>query len=548
MTLAGLSPVGALIVRAGEPKVLHVALLNADGETPQNLVGRSFALVVRPTASRTPIMQIGAELSGDLLYFSVAITAGQASTIATAATIQSLTYDLVELSGGASISRFSARVAGTEGPALPGDLTPVWIDLPYSEMQVGADILRVTERGARGLLPSEQLYLQGTIGEPTAEAMDARYTAVGATAGAEAGRAAAIEASFGIGYTFPLTKIIGISATTVLERDPNRKRLTLTNRSSFTKMVVSLREGLEPSIFDRDCVILNPGETRGWDGFDCPPDEIRAMSLGGTATLFATILNTSGYDPSTAGVLSRFEVQPTSERLEAINRYYAAVNAARVMEVMDIFHPLAAADAQAAGVNWAGAGQIVPRGKDPFLAPTFVPDRYYQGTGGYLDTGRSIPSINYRLDDACMMLWLFDTAVDNSRFTMGFGSGAIQPNRSTTNGGTVWIKPNSSTNHVVTVGGLGGFFAWTRDNPDTFTAYRYDPATQTMFSVETPGPSESLITRNVLGLANNSATGPGAGVTHQLGFMAAGGCPTAAQVEATARATHRYFQDVGAIA
>lgn len=547
MTLAGLSPAGVLIVRAGEAKVLRVALMQADGVTPQDLAGRSFAMIIRRSTGLTPLLQFYAELSGDGLYATIAIAANKATEIYSTGASQALSYDIVELSGGASVSRWTERVKVEPAPALP-DMTPVWVDLPYSQALISPDAIVVTEKGGRGASASEELHEALIIPEPTVEAMDARYAGIGATAGAEAGRAAAIEASFGIGYTFPLTKIIGITAVTVLASDPNRKRLTLTNRSSFTKMVVSLRDGLEPSTFDRDCVILNPGETRSWEGYDCPPDEIRAMSLGGTATLFATILNTSGYDPSTAGVLSRFDVQPTSERLEAINRYYAAVNAARVMEVMDIFHPLAAADAQAAGVNWAGTGQIVPHSNGASAAPTFVPDRYYQGTGGYLDTGRSIPSINYLLDDACMMLWLFDTAVDNSRFTMGFGSGAMQPNRSTTNGGTVWVKPNSSTNYVVTVNGLGGFFAWTRDNPYTFTVYRYDPASQTMFSVETPGASESLITRNLFGLANNGATGPGAGVTHQLGFMAAGASITAGQIEATAKATHRYFQDVGAIA
>jgi hypothetical protein len=148
--LAGLSPVGALIVRAGEPKVLNVSLAQADGSTPQNLEGRTFALIVRRSSRTAPLFTILAELSADALYVIVMITAEQATQVYDAGKGSALSYDIVELSGNASISRFTQRVTVEAAPDLPSDIVPVWPLLPYTEAMVRPDAMVVTERGASG--------------------------------------------------------------------------------------------------------------------------------------------------------------------------------------------------------------------------------------------------------------------------------------------------------------------------------------------------------------------------------------------------------------
>jgi hypothetical protein len=173
--LAGLSPAGALYVRAGEPKVLNVSLAQADGTTPQNLQGRTFALIVRRSSRISPLFTINAELSPDSLYVSVMMTAEQATAIYEAGYAQSLSYDFVELSGGASTSRFTERVLVQTAPSLPSDIVPIWEMLPYTEAMIRPDALVITERGAAG--------------DPTA-ANEAAETAEAAAARADAATAA----------------------------------------------------------------------------------------------------------------------------------------------------------------------------------------------------------------------------------------------------------------------------------------------------------------------------------------------------------------------
>ncbi|NBB37635.1 phage head spike fiber domain-containing protein [Sphingobium yanoikuyae] len=169
MTLAGLSPAGALIVRAGEPKTLHIFLKNREGNV-QNLTGRTLSLIVRRTADRMPLHTIGAELSGDANYFVLNISAAVASNIVDAGVNSSLSHDMVETTGGGSVTRWTERVAVATGPELP-DLPPVSVDLPVSQAIISPDAIVVSERGATGQSAAMGLFLAGFIDAPTVEAM-----------------------------------------------------------------------------------------------------------------------------------------------------------------------------------------------------------------------------------------------------------------------------------------------------------------------------------------------------------------------------------------
>ncbi|MFC3442797.1 hypothetical protein ACFOKF_16610 [Sphingobium rhizovicinum] len=178
MTLAGLSPAGVLLVRAGEPMVLRVTLARADG-TPQDLTGRTFAVAFRRSRTTTPFLTVAAELSGDALSMMVPITATEASLIHGIGAAEAVSYDIVELSGNASVSRWTARVSVDVGPEFPTDEVPVWIDLPYSEATVLPSALVVIERGAIGPGTEERLLLIGKISEATPEAMEAYFVGLG---------------------------------------------------------------------------------------------------------------------------------------------------------------------------------------------------------------------------------------------------------------------------------------------------------------------------------------------------------------------------------
>ncbi|MFB0875448.1 MULTISPECIES: hypothetical protein [unclassified Sphingobium] len=523
MTLAGLSPAGVLNVRAGEAMLLFVALTEADGSTAQDLYGRRFALVVRRSDRLSELVTIDAELSDDGQYMQIPITAAQATLIYNSGSSAALSYDIVELSGGASVSRWTARVSVAPGPDIAGEIVPIWIDLPYSEALISPSALVVTERGGRGR--------QGDRGEPGPDSTEAGSVAgaisgaaAGATAGANAGAQAAIDAvgdvaaaagaqagvdaAFGTGFTFRLTATATESVSTILASDSSRKQLRVRNPSNAATVVLHLNNGT-PSIGNRACPVLGPGEGVVFEGSDCPVTAIRAVTLGGAAELEMVVVNSSGYDPRTAGVLARFPTPPTGARLDAIVNLYNGLGASGWLDALQSLFVIAGGDNQASSnIDWVGNGLIVPSG-----GPLYQANSHYQGvfqvngqgqqtSGAHLNTGVILPSGKYKTNDATMFAWVIGTDIDFLHFVLSFGGGALQVNRSTSGGGTVALRANSSIAQAVTIGGLGGLFSFKRDNAANVKIFRNDSA-----PVEISYPSEVVPNRELVGLANNSATG-----------------------------------------
>ncbi|MFQ3894615.1 hypothetical protein [Sphingobium sp. R-7] len=196
MTLAGLSPAGALIVRAGEPFALQVGYVDEAGDL-LDLTGRLFALAIRYTDQTAPLLTINAELDGEAVNAVALGTAEQASQIYAAGVTRSLSYDFMELTGGATASRLTERVAVQPGSEIPGDLVPQYMDLPMLSVTVAAQRKLVVERGRPGFGAERRLYDAGLIDEPTVAAMDERYLQAGAEGArpfAEAAEAARDEA------------------------------------------------------------------------------------------------------------------------------------------------------------------------------------------------------------------------------------------------------------------------------------------------------------------------------------------------------------------
>ncbi|MFC3699968.1 hypothetical protein ACFOOJ_21255 [Sphingobium xenophagum] len=191
MTLAGLSPAGALIVRAGEPFALQVGYVDENGDL-QDLTGRLFALAIRYTDQTAPLLTINAELDGQAVNAVALGTAEQASQIYAAGVTRSLSYDFMELTGGATASRLTERVAVQPGSEIPGDLVPQYMDLPMLSVTVAAQRKLVVERGRPGFGAERRLYDAGLIDEPTVAAMDERYLTAGAAGAAEAASLAEI--------------------------------------------------------------------------------------------------------------------------------------------------------------------------------------------------------------------------------------------------------------------------------------------------------------------------------------------------------------------
>lgn len=179
MTLSGLSPAGALIVRAGEPFALQVGFPDENGDL-MDLTGRIFELAIRYTDQTAPFLRINAELDGQGSTVVALGTAAQARQIYDAGISRRLSYDFVELSDNAVISRVTERVAVEAGPDLPGDAVPCYMDLPMLKATVAGQRKLVSERGRPGYGAERRLFDAGLIDEPTVEKMDDRYLQAGA--------------------------------------------------------------------------------------------------------------------------------------------------------------------------------------------------------------------------------------------------------------------------------------------------------------------------------------------------------------------------------
>jgi hypothetical protein len=117
-------------------------------------------------------------------------------------------------------------------------------------------------------------------------------------------------------------------------------------------------------------------------------------------------MNDVGYDAASLAIFASFDVAPTEARKAAINTLVVALKASYVWDSLDLLYVLAAADAQAARINWKNPGVKTASAVN---APTFNADRGYTGDGSSsrLDTGwtPSTEGVNYTQDSASMWVW-----------------------------------------------------------------------------------------------------------------------------------------------
>lgn len=123
-----------------------------------------------------------------------------------------------------------------------------------------------------------------------------------------------------------------------------------------------------------------------------------------------------GYDQDAQRVFDAFATPPTTTRKIMINKLVADLKAAGVFQLLDLFYVLAAADSQAARINWKNPGVLTA---SEVSSPTFTTDRGYAGNGSssYLDTGwKPNPNgVNYTQNNASMWVWsLSDVSSNNS--------------------------------------------------------------------------------------------------------------------------------------
>jgi hypothetical protein len=112
------------------------------------------------------------------------------------------------------------------------------------------------------------------------------------------------------------------------------------------------------------------------------------------------------YSDEARSLFARMTVKPTPKRAELIDQLYNSLVAAGVLPKLDALYVLAAADSQAAKLNWIANQYNLTE----VNAPTFTADRGFAGDGStsYLSTGfqpSTAAAAKMTLDNAHLSVW-----------------------------------------------------------------------------------------------------------------------------------------------
>jgi hypothetical protein len=148
------------------------------------------------------------------------------------------------------------------------------------------------------------------------------------------------------------------------------------------------------------------------------------------------------YDPAAQAIFNAFTTPPTAARKAIINNCVLALKAAGIWSLFDLLYFTAAADSQAARINWVNPGTFTLSAVN---SPAFVADRGFTGDGAssYLDPGftPSTNAVQWTLNSAHISGW--------SLTSIGAGSNAqrLVGNSATTTARSALI-PWNATNQV----------------------------------------------------------------------------------------------------
>lgn len=264
------------------------------------------------------------------------------------------------------------------------------------------------------------------------------------------------------------------------------------------------------------------------------------MSGEVNSALLRTGFSGTPYLPAANLVFQSFTTPPTAARKSAINALIADLISAGVWTLIDIFYIIAAADSQAARINWKTPGTYtlsIGAG-----SPTFAADRGYtgDGTASYLSTGfdPSVNGVNYVLNTAFIGAWARAQQAASTNLVGRLGATqAMGINaRSVTNNCAVQLNGAATTLSVAMSTAIG-FTVAERSSSSARAIYKNGLSVATDAQAAS-GPTTSAI----ILLANNGTSFS----TNEIAAFAAGGSLGAAGQLALYTALARYMAFVGA--
>lgn len=244
------------------------------------------------------------------------------------------------------------------------------------------------------------------------------------------------------------------------------------------------------------------------------------------------------YDADAATLFAAMTTPPTTARKAQINTLILALKAAGVWTLLDVFYVLAAADSQAARLNWKNPAAFTALAVN---SPTFAADRGYTGDGSSsrlrTQFTPSVNGVNYTQNDASAWLWNLTESQDNTGHELG---NTTTPRtftriRNTSNQAVMAANSGSTSTTVANSVSLG-FFGTQRVSGTTVNVFKNGA------SLGTSAPGAAAITATEQWICGANSTGFSA---RQIA-LAAWGASLTSKEAAFYSALLTYMQAVGA--
>lgn len=250
------------------------------------------------------------------------------------------------------------------------------------------------------------------------------------------------------------------------------------------------------------------------------------------------------FDSASLAIFNAFTTPPTSARRVLIDTCVKAMKTAGVWTLMDALWMFAAADSQAATINWVNPGGTAAT---PTTSPTFTADRGFNGDGStsYVNTN-FIPSAgtNFTQNNAHFSNWdLTNRAADTTQ------SGVAQ-----TGNGTISITPfftgslfvsrlNDSAGNTVASAGSNGHSLVSKTTGTTRNNFRNGASLGSSTSAVSATRASIAI---FIGGTNTNGTLT-AGTTDQYAMASVGAGLTGTQITNFYNALQTYLHALGAV-
>lgn len=216
-------------------------------------------------------------------------------------------------------------------------------------------------------------------------------------------------------------------------------------------------------------------------------------------SLFRRLSDASYVLPETLAVCAAFTTAPTAARKALINTLINNLVVCGAWDRMDVLYVLAAADSQAARINWKNPAAFT---LSVTGTPTFTADRGYTGNGtdGVLVTGYNPQSASLGMaqNDAHGAVFLLNSTANNS-FDMNADGGRLRIRGRFTTG-----QPNVNVSNNLNTVATGSTSA-----PDYVIGTRSDGTNQTVIVnggtvVVTTGQASSALAQGITLLGNTA--------------------------------------------